>query len=253
MPLPKLPYSDYVVYVDESGDHAMKNPDMSYPVFVLVFCIFKKSEYSAIASPAVQNFKFKYFGHDMAILHEREIRKAKAPFAFLQKKETRMEFMGDLNNLIVEAPFTAIAVVIRKDELAVANPYHLAMKYGLERTARYIREHEGGGRTVHVVCESRGGVEDRELELEFLRVRDSAAQVGLNSSADLEPSKFEIIFADKRVNSSGLQLADMIARPIGRRVMNPEQANRAWDIIETKLRKSPAGLIDGWGLKCFPY
>ncbi|WIX32645.1 DUF3800 domain-containing protein [Salinicola sp. JS01] len=32
-------FSDFVVYVDESGDHGMLNIDANYPVFVLAFCI----------------------------------------------------------------------------------------------------------------------------------------------------------------------------------------------------------------------
>ena len=30
-------FSKYVVYVDESGDHGLKNIDPNYPVFVLAF------------------------------------------------------------------------------------------------------------------------------------------------------------------------------------------------------------------------
>ena len=33
-------YSDYIVYVDESGDHGLKTIDENYPVFVLAFLYF---------------------------------------------------------------------------------------------------------------------------------------------------------------------------------------------------------------------
>lgn len=33
-------FSDYVVYVDESGDHSLASIDPDYPVFVLALCIF---------------------------------------------------------------------------------------------------------------------------------------------------------------------------------------------------------------------
>lgn len=45
-------FSDYIVYVDESGDHGLKNIDNNYPVFVLAFCIFKKQEHSRSYAPA---------------------------------------------------------------------------------------------------------------------------------------------------------------------------------------------------------
>lgn len=49
-------FSDYIVYVDESGAHAMgESIDKSFPVFVLAFCVFKKDEYADIAIPAMKN------------------------------------------------------------------------------------------------------------------------------------------------------------------------------------------------------
>ncbi len=57
---------------------------------------------------------------------------------------------------------------------------------------------------------------------------------------------------DKKSNSTGLQIADLTARPIGIKTLRPDQPNRAYDIIEKKLRKSPQGDVKGWGLKIFP-
>lgn len=45
----------------------------------------------------------------------------------------------------------------------------------------------------------------------------------------------------KTSNSPGLPPTDFAARP--------EQSNRAFDIIVPKLRRSPTGITDGWGLK----
>ncbi len=62
----------------------------------------------------------------------------------------------------------------------------------------------------------------------------------------------DIRFMDKRHNSAGLQVADLVAHPIGRHVINPAQPNRAYDLIETKLRRSASGIVKGYGLKIFP-
>ena len=43
-----------------------------------------------------------------------------------------------------------------------------------------------------------------------------------------------------------------VPRPIGRKILDPNQANRAYDILEKKLIKSPEGDVRGWGLKVFP-
>ena len=87
--------------------------------------------------------------------------------------------------------------------------------------------------------------EDAELELEFRRVCD-----GLNSLK--QRMSFNCIIKNKLANSGGLQLADLIARPIGRKVIKPDQENRAFEIIETKLAKAPNSGEEKWGLRIFP-
>lgn len=81
--------------------------------------------------------------------------------------------------------------------------------------------------------------------VQFRRVCD-----GQNFQRERFP--FGIIMADKKTNSSGLQLADMVARPIGLRILRPNQVNRAYRVLERKLYRSDSGTVDGWGLKCFP-
>jgi len=243
-------FGDYIVYVDESGDHGLAQPDPDYPMFVLAFCIVRKDEYKTIISPAFDALKFKHFGHDMIVLHEHEIRKARGSFAFLTNAARRETFYADLNHAMANAPFTVVAVCIDKLKLKSAykfpkNPYDLAMAYGLERVHRFLSSQGQGARTTHIVFEARGRREDDDLELEFRRVCD-----GANYQKTKLP--FEFVLAPKRSNSCGLQLADLIARPIGLRVLRPQQPNRAYDLIEPKFYRDDAGRFIGRGLKCFP-
>jgi hypothetical protein len=60
-----------------------------------------------------------------------------------------------------------------------------------------------------------------------------------------------MIVADKRSNCCGLQLADLIARPIGRKLINADEQNRAFDIIQKKFYRNGSRLR-GFGLKTFP-
>ena len=48
-------HSDYIVYVDESGDHSLTSIDPEYPVFVLSFCIFRQGEYAQTVTPSSGN------------------------------------------------------------------------------------------------------------------------------------------------------------------------------------------------------
>ena len=245
-----MTYSDYVIYVDESGDHGLESIDREYPVFVLDFCIFRKDRYANNVVPKVQEFKFTHFGHDIVVLHERDIRQQKPPFMFLKDREKRDAFLKGLNRLIDEADFTIVATVIHKQRHAgtyihPVNPYELALQFCMERAYYFLREQEQHKHITHVVVERRGRREDDELELAFRRIRDGANYQG-------KMLGFEIVFADKKINSAGLQLTDLTARPIGRHVMEPAQTNRAWDIIERKLYRNHAGNIEGSGLKIFP-
>ncbi|MEY4427810.1 MAG: hypothetical protein RLZZ182_499 [Pseudomonadota bacterium] len=93
-------FSDYVVYVDESGDHSLVSINPDYPVFVLALCVMHKRHYSEKIIPAVEKLKFNYFGHDSIVLHEHEIRKQKGDFAFLSHLPTREGFINSLSSIM---------------------------------------------------------------------------------------------------------------------------------------------------------
>ena len=257
-------FSDFIVFVDESGGPTLKEIDPQYPLLVLAFMIVRKADYIKELCPSLQAFKFAHFGHDQVILHEREIRRDVGAFSFLKSRERKDAFLNALTDIVAAAPFKLVAVVIRKDMLKAryaypAHPYHLALEFGLERVAAYLRQqsvwmsksvaafvgkpgHENT--SVHVIVECRGRNEDNELELEFRRICDG-------SNYKSEKLDFELVFSDKRSNSTGLQLADLVARPIGMSVLRPKQSNRAFDVLKDKFVQRD-GRMDGWGLKVFP-
>ena len=245
-----LQFSDYLVFADESGDHGLESIDPNYPVFVLAFCILHKGDYVDSVTPAMQRFKLKHFGHDNVVLHESDIRKDAGAFSFLRSAARKAAFLEELTRLVADAPLTLICTVIRKEALKQRyvrpeNPYHVALGFGLERVHHFLRTMGGASQTTHVTVERRGRREDQELELEFRRVCDGA-------NFNCEKFPFQLVFADKRANLAGLQLADLIARPVGMRILRPSQPNRAFDAVEGKLYRGGAWGYDGWGLKCFP-
>lgn len=244
-------FSDYVVYVDESGDGNLEKPNPSYPMLVLAFCVFKKEDYISQVSPAIQAFKFQHFGHDSIVLHEREIRMQRKPFIFLKSENKRAVFMNDLNALVADAPMAVIAAAIntlglKKRYKDPTPPYNLAMKFCLERLQRFLADQGAIAGKTHIIFERRGREEDRSLELEFLRIKNG------NNYENQPYPNLEIIFADKRANSGGLQIADLIARPIGIKTLRPDQENRAFDIIKEKFHCNNRGDFEGLGLKRFP-
>ncbi|MDX2224565.1 MAG: DUF3800 domain-containing protein [Rhodospirillaceae bacterium] len=241
-----LDFSDYTIFVDESGDHGLATIDPDYPIFVLACCIFEKSEYSHTIAPALNQFKFRWWGHDTIVLHENDIRRQRPPFAFLKSESRRAQFLSELGDIVRRSDFKLVASVIDKrglrDRYATPdNPYSLAMTFCVERIHRFLREKNAVSARTHLVVEKRGKVEDAALELAFRRICDNN-----------QFNQFDIVFVDKASNSPGLQFADLIARPIGLRILRPEQENQAFRIIESKFRTGPHGEVMGYGLKIFP-
>lgn len=242
-------FSKHIIYVDESGDHRLDAIDPEYPVFVLSFCIFEKEEYRKNVMPAMTKLKFDVFGHDMVVLHEIEIRKKLGYFATLNR-EAREAFMASLTEIVKAADFTLVAVLIDKKRLvdqysSPSNPYNLAMKFALERVYKTLQNRGDVEDTTHVVFEARGKKEDAELELEFRRVC-----AGANSGNARLP--LEIVFAHTQINSTGLQFADMTARPIGINYLRPQQSNKAFETLSMKFDHSVSGKPDESAFICFP-
>lgn len=79
-----------------------------------------------------------------------------------------------------------------------------------------------------MIVECRGKKEDNELELEFRQLCDGNNRLGI-------ALPFDVLFSDKKAMSSGLQLADLVARPIGLNVFKPKQHNRAFEVLKRKF------------------
>lgn len=249
------PYGKHIVYVDESGDHSLQSIDERYPLFVLAFCIFHKRHYSDAIVPALEKFKFNYFGHDQVVLHENEIRKEKGAFNIFRSREEKNRFLDQLTSIIEYSNFILISCTIDKRELkkqgeVSSNAYHIALGFCVEALYEFLKEKNQHEKKTHVVVECRGKKEDRELELEFRRICDGNNRLGISLP-------FEVLFSDKKVMSSGLQLADLVARPIGLNYLRPEQENLAFEVLKKKFycdggRECVGKDYEGRGMKIYP-
>jgi hypothetical protein len=97
----------------------------------------------------------------------------------------------------------------------------------LETLQDFIAERTNAPCVTHVVVECRGAKEDRSLEEAFRTICNGANRWGT-------PLPFELVFADKKINSPGLQVADLVARPVGISVLRPGQPNRALAVLASK-------------------
>jgi hypothetical protein len=248
-------FADYILYFDESGSADLSHIDPIYPVFVLSCVLVSKLDYVSHVVPAVQQLKFDFVGHDQLILHEIDIRKQDGAFLFLRRDPTlRRKFLDRIGQIVSEVPFEGITAVIRKDKLKAQymqpfDPYEVALQFCLEMAAQRLYWLGQEGREVAAVFERRGLREDGALELAFRRIvaGNTRLKVGSANSgrvAALARFEWQPCFVSKKANSCGLQLADLMARPIGLSVLRPEQPNRAFETIKKKIGEGM--------LKCFP-
>ncbi|MBV9842535.1 MAG: DUF3800 domain-containing protein, partial [Sphingomonadaceae bacterium] len=168
----------------------------------------------------------------------------------------KYNFIGALHAIVEAANFITISCSIDKKKIHDHNMeigdnlYHVALRFCLDSLYDLMTEKRQEDRTTHVIFESRGKREDKDLELEFRRICD-----GENDKRRHFP--FDIVFADKRVNSTGLQIADLVARPIGLHVIKPAQPNRAFDVITKKFfcrdgRAFVGHNFEGFGMHVYP-
>ena len=153
--------------------------------------------------------------------------------------------MSELTSLMGELEFSVIAAVIDKRKLAErhekpGNPYEIALKFCMGQLQEFLAEASQLDVQTHCIFEKRGKKEDLELGLEFDRI------CGANKAP------FDVLFVEKAANSIGLQISDLVARPIGLSYLRPGQSNRAWDVILRKVLKNPTGEHGNWGTRLFP-
>ena len=228
--------SNYLVFVDESGDHQLNKYPKDFPLFVLAFVVISKNEYCDHLLPKFSRLKLKYFPDVSTIFHEREIRKAERRFSFLTNSDMRNSFQEDLSALMTDIDYKVIAVAINKGKtvnrsILTDDLYELGVKYGLAKIEDFLKSMNDFNYTT-VTFESRA------YSIESYRQEDDKLYKYFKKTAN---ENFGIEIHIKSAGGLGLQFADLIARPIGIHVLRPEQQNRAWDIIKGKIYKD--GLV----------
>ena len=128
-----------------------------------------------------------------------------------------------------------------------ADVYGTALKYVLQRSIFCVDDLNTDGGKINIIVERRGKREDAAL----LKYYNGLRVTGMHyiSPERLAEHIGHFGFSDKKDNVFGLQIADLIAYPISRYVMNPEGNNPAFDVIAPNIYQSNGKML---GLKIFP-
>lgn len=242
----------YNLYIDESGDHGLVNLDQDFPVFLLCGLLISEANYAKMRTN-VNTVKSNFWKNKTVILHSRDIRKCQKEFQVLFDLDLKKMFYEQINDVIVNSDYTVFASAIRKDSYIKTygklsnDVYELALSFIIERTVFFLDSVNANEKRLHIVIEKRGKKEDKKLDEHFQRLM--ARGTGFVDAERLRALHLEIVFVDKKENINGLQVADLLAYPIARYVIDPNRANPAFDLLEPKFYKKGT---KRYGLKVFP-
>lgn len=242
-----------IMFLDESGDHSLDKIDRSYPIFVLAGCVFEIDVYNALVEPEIDKLKVKHFGNRDIILRSYNIRKQKDQFLSLIDTNKRKLFLEELHKLISELDFIVIAAVINKEKLKNTynipmNPYNLCLQFIMERYLMFLGQKADSG---IMRIESRESHNDQILAEVYERFRSKGNN--MFKPDEIRRKLLDLSFNQKNQNIAGHQIADLVAYPIGRYVLDPQKDNSPFTIIEKKFhrKKGMIGYLN-YGLKIFP-
>ena len=246
----------YTIFLDECGQHAMAASD-AFPVFVLAAVIIRDVDYQVVDA-TWKRWKHDNLGSD-AIVHEPDIRRRNPPFRGVVGEAAAKR----LPEILAELDFATLAVVVHRpdyvadfgtgpiDSSLPAHAYMMALDFLMER-AVFALDSQFGGAKATLKAESRGAKEDALLQNEFSRLH-------LDGTSYISPAWFRqqlhpgITFLPKAANNTGLQLADLLARPVGEKVMRPEHDPPRWAEFRDKLCRGQETKNSIVGLKIIPW
>ncbi|TKC00287.1 DUF3800 domain-containing protein [Pedobacter cryophilus] len=242
----------YFLFIDESGDHGLVTLDLNFPIFLLCGIVIHQDHYQKVRED-FNEIKANFWGNKEVIFHSRDIRKCEKEFQILFDLELKQQFYHQLNQSIINQNYTVIASAIGKEKYIkqygkLSNDvYELSLSFIIERAVFYLDEQPDPNKELEIVIEKRGPKEDKKLGEHFQRL--IARGTGYVSPERLKYLQLKITFRDKKENINGLQLADLLAYPTARYILEPKRANPAFENFADKFYSKNG---KKYGLKTFP-
>ncbi len=251
------------LYIDESGDHrASHQTEIGKRYLGVVGVCFEKAAGEKFRKD-LDDFKREHLDYDEddpPILHREDIVSKRGSFHVLRDDHRRAGFDQGLLNLIKNAHFYAIAVVIdkwqhsKKTYRQLMHPYHYCLHAMLER---YCGRLDFDGTQGDVIAESRGGVEDTLLKRTYGEVWEGGTLFCPRVKCKKTLTSKNLKLKPKGANVAGLQLADIVAHPLTRDVLHahsmiPDRGGKHTDqmceVLKNKYnRQLYSGRIHGYG------
>jgi len=249
------------VYLDECGAHSLSAND-KFGAFALAAIIIPDAHLETLDADW-KAWKRTTLGAADALIHEPDVRRGDHSFWLDGDRVRQAAAISSLSNQIASMQFEAVVCVVnradylkyygrtRVDDALPEHLYLMALTFLMERIVMVLDQHYGGARA-RVFAESREKREDALLQYEYVRLH-------LDGTSFVAPSWFRhqleptIHFRIKKDNLTGLQLADLVARPCAEKVLAPESTPNRWSEVRSKLAPGKETAHSILGLKIFPW
>lgn len=241
----------YYLYIDECGDQNLENFNPEFPIFTLCGVLVTKDNSKKLESD-LNALKREFWGNEEIIMHSREIRRCKNEFQILLDPEVKNRFYSRINSILSQNEvYVVVACTILKEPFIrffsnTEDVYGLSLSYLLERSILCIDDKKDNA-VIDVIFEKRGKVEDRNLVRFYNRLRMTGTK--WVDAARLQGRIKSFTSRSKKDNTAGLQIADLIAYPIARKVLNLKATNPTFDIIKPSIYAQDGAML---GFKVIP-
>lgn len=243
----------YILYLDECGDQNLTNVNPQFPVFTLCGIVVSE-EQDKMLNEQINALKEDIWHNTNIILHSRDIRKCQNGFEVLFDLEVKKRFLEGVNKILGSDVYVIVCCAIMKEQYIrqygrLGDVYGLSLSYIMERTVFYLDSvrKEGDNIELRTVIERRGKKEDKALLAYYNEVLDRGTYWVDAVRMKRYFKRFDMLW--KAENVVGLQVADLVAYPITRHVLNPDGVNLAYDVL-----KSNIFMLDGklYGMRVIP-
>ena len=241
----------FVLYLDECGDQNLASFDPQFPIFTLCGIVVSE-EQDRVISERINALKSEIWNNTNIILHSRDIRKCQNGFEVLFDLDVKKRFLQGIDDILGDNGYVVVCCSILKEPYIrqygkLNDVYGLSLSYIMERVVFYLDSLELSDIELCTIIEKRGKKEDSALLNYYNQLLDRGTYWVNSHRMKNVFKKFDMRW--KSENIVGLQIADLIAYPVTRHVLNPTGVNLAFDVLKKNIFQLNGKV---YGMKIFP-
>lgn len=253
---------EVLMFVDECGSPRLSASADSFGAFALGAVLVRRESYREFEE-TWSKWKRSVWGTDSKKIHEPDVRVGHGPFWFEGNRSRRRRALDSLHETIRQLDFKSVVVVIRRqayvdqyghggiNDILPEAPYPMALDFLSERLV-FALDQEFAGAKGRLIAESRGPLEDAQLQREFARLQiDGTTYISASwFRHQLDPG---IRFGTKNERIAGLEVADLLCRPYAEKALAPTSSPARWPEFREKLCLGRETAHSPVGIKVVPW